>query len=86
MYEKLPAGQNRFWAWTLESRTRYALVRGGIYAIAYSLAILMFSSSQNLSVRRVLFITAFAVLAQGFWYPRAKPKVTNASGEYPRFL
>ena len=75
MHEK-QGGSGRFQAWTLESRTRYALVWGGINAAIIWSVILLATS--EVSVGYVLLFTAVAVLAQGsIWYPRAKRKVTN---------
>ena len=80
MYEK-QVGPGRLQAWTLESRTRYALVWGGVNAaILYSLILL--ASPSDISVGRALFFTSLAVLAQGLiGYPRVKRKVTNTPGE-----
>lgn len=83
MHEK-QAGVGRFQVWALESRTRYALVWGGINAaILYSLHLL--ASPSEVSVGRALFLTALAVLAQGWiWYPRTKRKVSAYGSEEVR--
>lgn len=77
MYEKLP--MSRLQAWTLESRTRYALVWGGINAAVVSSLGLWLS---DFSVGRALFVAALALLVGGLaqwliWYPRAKRKLTT---------
>ena len=72
---------SRLRAWTLESRTRYALVWGGINAAAVFSIILVIRSSY-ISVGRALSYMALAfvvnVLGQALiWYPRAKRRLTT---------
>ena len=74
MYEKLP--MTRLQAWTLESRTRYALVMSGINVLIVGGMLVAFES---VSLPRDLLIliaaTLMSVLVHGWiWYPRAKRK------------
>lgn len=69
----------RLQAWSLESRTRYALLWGGINAAIIS-SLLLVSRLSYISVGRVLsyLVVAFAVnaLAQGFiGYPIARRRL-----------
>ena len=70
-------GIGRFYAWTLESRPRFALVQGGINAALVS-SIHLLGRLPDLSADHALSFTALglplSVAAQTFWYPRAKRK------------
>ena len=84
MYEKLPMSrsQARIQAWTLESRTRYALVWGGINVLIVGGLLVALGS---LSVPRDLWILIPVVLIhlllQGWIsYPRAKQRLTTRTG------
>jgi hypothetical protein len=82
VHEKLP-GSGRFQAWTLESRTRYALVWAGVNAlVVLGLGVLLGS----LSVQHALLLAIPAVLVGALvhgwlWYPRAKPKLITPPRE-----
>ena len=76
---------SRLQAWTLESRTRYALVWGGINAALFGGLMLLLATFGDRTARYAVESAALAlvisVLAQGFiWYPRAKRKLTTPRG------
>ena len=73
---------SRLQAWTLESRTRYALVWGGINAAVLGGLMFLLATFGDTPNRFALEFTALALvispLAQGFiWYPRAKRRLTT---------
>ena len=75
----------RLQAWALGSRTRYALVWGGINAAVWGALMALEATFGEKSVRSAVALTAVAlvvgVLAQGFiWFPRAKRKLTTDRG------
>ena len=78
MYEKI--GPSRLQAWTLESRTRYALVQTAISAgIVLGISVLsrgFDTLSDDFWVVIVVAVIAF-VLNAWVWYPRAKRKLTT---------
>ena len=78
----------RFQAWTLESRTRYALVQGGINA-GIVCSIVLGASFPRINVWRalsyVLLGFVVAVLLQGLiWYPRVKRKHSTSEASSTR--
>lgn len=74
----------RLRAWSLESRTRYAFVWGGINA-ATVCSVMIAVGFSEISFGRAVSIIALglvlSVLSQGLiWYPRAKRKLTTRPG------
>ncbi len=75
---------SRLQAWSLESRTRYAVVWGGINA-AIICSVYLLARLPEVSVDRALryavLATVIGVLAQGLiGYPIAKRKLTTRRG------
>lgn len=75
---------SRFQAWTLASRARYALVRGGIGGVTVA-SVIVVARFSEISVGRALayFLVAVAVNAAAaglIWYPLEKRKVSTRHG------
>ena len=81
MYEKI--GTSRLQAWALESRTRYALVWGGIIPVLTvgGMSVPFGSLSLPRDLLIVFPVTLISLLVHGcIWYPRQKRRLTTHQG------